>query len=129
MFFLPMKLSAAVPNRYPPPANVTAHRAAPSTLSITKRRVLTSLRPTEFEDVVAVNALYRPGPMQFIDRYVARKHGEEPVEYIHPKLESILKETYGIIVYQEQIIRLLTDLAGYSSADADQADNKSLKQK
>jgi DNA polymerase III subunit alpha len=83
------------------------------------RRLLTSLKPTEFDDIVAVGALYRPGPMQFIDKYVARKHGEEPVEYIHPKLEPILKETYGIIVYQEQIIRLLTDLAGYSGADAD----------
>ena len=83
------------------------------------RRVLTAMKPTEFEDIVAILSLYRPGPMQFIDNYVARKHGEEVVEYIHPKLEPVLKETYGIIVYQEQIIRILTDLAGYSSADAD----------
>jgi len=83
------------------------------------RHVLTSLRPTAFEDIVAVLSLYRPGPMQFIDTYVARKHGEEPVEYIHPALEPILKETYGIIVYQEQIIRILTDIAGYSSSEAD----------
>ncbi len=83
------------------------------------RRVLTSMKPTGFDDIVAVGALYRPGPMQFIDKYVARKHGEEPTEYIHPKLEPILKETYGIIVYQEQIIRILTDLAGYSGGDAD----------
>ena len=83
------------------------------------RHVLTSLKPTEFEDIVAVLSLYRPGPMQFIDDYVARKHGEETVEYIHPSLETILKETYGIIVYQEQIIRILTDIAGYSSSDAD----------
>ena len=83
------------------------------------RHVLTSLKPTEFEDIVAVLSLYRPGPMQFIDNYVARKHGEEKVEYIHPTLEPILKETYGIIVYQEQIIRILTDIAGYSSSEAD----------
>jgi DNA polymerase-3 subunit alpha len=83
------------------------------------RHVLTSLRPTAFEDIVAVLSLYRPGPMQFIDNYVARKHGEEEIKYIHPSLEPILEETYGIIVYQEQIIRILTDIAGYSSSDAD----------
>ncbi len=83
------------------------------------RTVLTELRPNRFEDVVAVLALYRPGPMEFINDYVARKHGRKEVSYIHPKLEPILKETYGIIVYQEQIIRILTDLAGYSSGEAD----------
>jgi DNA polymerase-3 subunit alpha len=83
------------------------------------RRVLTDMRPTRFEDIVAVLALYRPGPMQFIPNYIARKHGREGVSYIHPKLEPILKDTYAIIVYQEQIIRTLTDLAGYSAADAD----------
>jgi len=66
-----------------------------------------------------VISLYRPGPIQFIPDYIARKHGREKVTYIHPKLEPILKETYGICVYQEQIIRTLTDLAGYSAADAD----------
>ncbi|MBL7184173.1 MAG: DNA polymerase III subunit alpha, partial [Anaerolineae bacterium] len=83
------------------------------------RRVLTDMQPTGFEDIVAVLALYRPGPMQFIPNYIARKHGREEVSYIHPKLEPILKETYGICVFQEQIIRTLTDLAGYSAADAD----------
>jgi DNA polymerase-3 subunit alpha len=83
------------------------------------RRVLTDMQPTGFEDIVAVLALYRPGPMQFIPNYIARKHGREAVTYIHPKLEPILKETYGICVFQEQIIRILTDLAGYSAADAD----------
>ena len=83
------------------------------------RRVLTDMQPTGFEDIVAVLALYRPGPMQFIPNYIARKHGREAVTYIHPKLEPILKETYGICVFQEQIIRTLTDLAGYSAADAD----------
>ena len=83
------------------------------------RRVLTDMQPTDFEDIVAVISLYRPGPMQFIPDYVARKHGREEVSYIHPKLEPILRETYGICVYQEQIIRILTELAGYSAADAD----------
>jgi len=83
------------------------------------RRVLTEMQPTGFEDIVAVLALYRPGPMQFIPNYIARKHGREEVTYVHPKLEPILKETYGICVYQEQIIRTLTGLAGYSAADAD----------
>jgi DNA polymerase-3 subunit alpha len=83
------------------------------------RRVLTDMQPTRFEDIVAVLALYRPGPMQFIPNYIARKHGRERITYIHPKLEPILKETYGICVFQEQIIRTLTDLAGYSAADAD----------
>ncbi len=83
------------------------------------RRVLTEMQPTSFEDIVAVISLYRPGPMQFIPDYIARKHGREEVSYIHPRLEPILKETYGICVYQEQIIRILTELAGYSAADAD----------
>ncbi len=83
------------------------------------RRVLTDMQPSGFEDIVAVLALYRPGPMQFIPNYISRKHGREAVSYIHPKLEPILKDTYAIIVYQEQIIRILTDLAGYSAADAD----------
>jgi len=83
------------------------------------RRTLQDLQPSTFEDVVALLSLYRPGPMQFIESYVARKHGQEKVEYIHPSLESILRETYGIIVYQEQIIRIATDIAGYTSAEAD----------
>lgn len=83
------------------------------------RRVLQELQPSSFEDVVAVLSLYRPGPMQFIDAFVARKHGQEKVEYIDPSLEPILHETHGIIVYQEQIIRIATDIAGYSSAEAD----------
>ncbi len=83
------------------------------------RRVLKNLRPSVFGDVVAVISLYRPGPMQFIDRFIARKHGEEMVEHVDPSLEPILRETYGIIVYQEQIIRIATDIAGYTSAEAD----------
>jgi len=83
------------------------------------RRVLTGLQPTRFEDIVAVISLYRPGPMQFIDSYIARKHGREKVEYVHPRLEPILRETYGIMVYQEQVIRVCTDLAGYTAVEAD----------
>jgi len=83
------------------------------------RRVLKSLKPSCFDDVVTVLALYRPGPMQFIEEYIARKHGLKKPVYVHPTLEPILKETYGICVFQEQIIRILTDLAGYSAAEAD----------
>ncbi len=84
------------------------------------RKVLTSMKPTEFEHVIAVVALYRPGPMDYIPAFVRRMHGEEPVAYHHPVLEPILKETYGIIVYQEQIIQIATRMAGYSPGDADQ---------
>jgi DNA polymerase-3 subunit alpha len=83
------------------------------------RRVLTSLRPSEFNDIVAVLSLYRPGPMEYIDDYVDRKHGRREVAYRHLELEPILKETYGIIVFQEQVIRIMTDLAGYSASEAD----------
>ena len=83
------------------------------------RRVLTSMRPAKFEHVVAAIALYRPGPMEFIDDYVACMHGQKQITYVHPSLEPILGETFGICVYQEQIIRILTDLAGYSPGDAD----------
>ncbi|WML40824.1 DNA polymerase III subunit alpha [Neobacillus sp. OS1-2] len=67
------------------------------------RKVLTRLKPSRFEDIVAVNALYRPGPMENIPLFIERKHGREPVVYPHPDLESILENTYGVIVYQEQI--------------------------
>lgn len=83
------------------------------------RRVLTSMRPTKFEHIVAVLALYRPGPMEFIDDYIAGLHGTKKPTYIHPALEPILGETFGICVYQEQIIRILTDIAGYTPGDAD----------
>lgn len=83
------------------------------------RRVLTTLKPTRFEHVVAVLALYRPGPMEFIDDYIAGLHGTRQPTYIHPALEPILGETFGICVFQEQIIRILTDIAGYTPGDAD----------
>jgi DNA polymerase III subunit alpha len=83
------------------------------------RRVLTAMRPTEFEHIVAVLALYRPGPMEFIDDYIAGLRGVKKPTYVHPALEPILGETFGICVYQEQIIRILTDIAGYTPGDAD----------
>ncbi|HNS50578.1 MAG TPA: DNA polymerase III subunit alpha [Anaerolineae bacterium] len=83
------------------------------------RRVLTSMQPTRFEHIVAVLALYRPGPMEFIDDYVARMRGQKPPEYDHPTLEPILGETFGVCVYQEQLIRILTDIAGYHPGEAD----------
>ncbi len=83
------------------------------------RRMLTDMRPTRFEHIVAGIALYRPGPMEYIPSYNRRLHGEEPVEYKHEKLRSILEETYGIIVYQEQIMQIGAELFGYSLGEAD----------
>ncbi len=83
------------------------------------RRTLRDMAPTEFRDIVAVLALYRPGPMQFIPNYIARKYGREEIVYWHPLLEPILAETYGIIVYQEQIMRIAADMAGYALGEAD----------
>lgn len=84
------------------------------------RRVLTDMKPTKFEHIVAAISLFRPGPMEYIPTYIARMHGKEEVTYKHPRLEPILAETYGIIVYQEQIIRIASELAGYAPGDADQ---------
>ncbi len=83
------------------------------------RRVLSELRPSRYEHVVAVLALYRPGPMEQIPTYIQRMHGREEVTYRHPLLEPILAETYGIIVYQEQIIQIASQLAGYEPGEAD----------
>jgi DNA polymerase-3 subunit alpha len=80
---------------------------------------LRKLKPTSIHDLVAMNALYRPGPMQMIDDFIARKHGRQKIEYLHPKLEATLKETYGVIVYQEQVIKIASDIAGFSLAKAD----------
>ncbi|MHB8126415.1 MAG: DNA polymerase III subunit alpha [Desulfitobacteriaceae bacterium] len=82
------------------------------------RAILKDLKPTCFEDIIAVLALYRPGPMDQIPEFVKRKHGGK-ITYIHPKLEPILKATYGIIVYQEQVMQIARDLAGYSLGRAD----------
>lgn len=83
------------------------------------RDVLRKLRPDTLEDIVAVVALYRPGPMENIPSYINRKHGSEPVDYMHPMLEGVLKETYGIIIYQEQVMQIAQVLAGYSLGGAD----------
>ena len=83
------------------------------------RRALLDMRPDRFEDIIALNALYRPGPMANIPTYCARKHGLEVPDYIHPKLEAVLKETYGVIVYQEQVMQAAQILAGYSLGEAD----------
>jgi len=83
------------------------------------RRTLMKMQPRKFEHVIAAISLYRPGPMEYIDDYIDRLHGQKSIAYRHPSLEPILEETYGIIVYQEQIIRILTDIAGYTPAEAD----------
>ncbi len=80
---------------------------------------LRQLKPTDIEDLIAMNALYRPGPIEFIPKYIERKHGREPVEYPHPALETLLKPTFGIMVYQEQIMQTAQVLAGYTLGGAD----------
>ena len=83
------------------------------------RESLKRLKPDRFEDIMAMTALYRPGPMDNIPTYINRKHGEEPVDCLHPMLEPILKETYGVIIYQEQVLQIAQVMAGYSLGQAD----------
>ncbi len=83
------------------------------------RKMLVEMKPTTFEHITAAISLYRPGPLQFIPTFIKRMHGEEAIEYLHPKLEPILSETYAVIAYQEQIQRIGADLFGYSLGDAD----------
>jgi DNA polymerase III subunit alpha len=83
------------------------------------RESLKRLRPDRFEDIIAMVALYRPGPMDNIPTYISRKHGEEEVDCLHPLLEPILKETYGVIIYQEQVMQIAQAMAGYSLGEAD----------
>jgi DNA polymerase III subunit alpha len=83
------------------------------------RESLKRLRPDRFEDIIAMVALYRPGPMDNIPTYINRKHGEEPVDCLHPMLEGILKETYGVIIYQEQVIQIAQVMGGYTLGQAD----------
>lgn len=83
------------------------------------KRYLKALQPTHFEDIVAMNALYRPGPMQFIDDFLARKRGEKPITYPHPSMEPALKNTYGVVVYQEQVMQISKDVCGFSGGEAD----------
>ncbi|MCH7551981.1 DNA polymerase III subunit alpha [Patescibacteria group bacterium] len=83
------------------------------------QRYLRELKPTEFEDIIAMIALYRPGPMELIPDYIARKHGRKKITYIHEKLKPILETTQGICIYQEQLMRIAQDLAGFTLAEAD----------
>jgi DNA polymerase-3 subunit alpha len=83
------------------------------------RRALVDMRPDRFEDIIALVALYRPGPMANIPTYCARKHGDEVPEYLHPMLEPILKETFGVIIYQEQVMQIAQAMSGYSLGEAD----------
>ena len=83
------------------------------------KNFLRKLDPSTFDDLAAANALFRPGPMQNIDEYIARRKGLKKIEYPHPDLEPILKSTYGIIVYQEQIMQILSKMGGYTFAEAD----------
>ena len=83
------------------------------------RRVVMELRPSSLDDIIAVVALYRPGPMEWIPQYIRNKHGDKP-RYLHPKLEPILRETYGISIYQEQVMQIAREIAGFSMSDADE---------
>ncbi len=83
------------------------------------RDVLRKLRPDTFEDIIAVVALYRPGPMDNIPSYIRRKHGEEMPDYLYPNLKGILEETFGIMIYQEQVMQIAQELAGFSLGNAD----------
>ena len=80
---------------------------------------LKKLSPDRFDDIVAMISLYRPGPMEFIESYIKRKHGKEDIIYLHPMLEPVLKETYGITIYQEQVMQIAQVLAGFSLSEAD----------
>ncbi|GAA0456251.1 DNA polymerase III subunit alpha [Alkalibacillus silvisoli] len=83
------------------------------------KSALRSIKPTTFEDIVAVISLYRPGPMQFIETFSERKHGKSPTEYVHDDLKPVLKETFGVLIYQEQIMQIASRLAGFSLSQAD----------
>ncbi|TET06102.1 DNA polymerase III subunit alpha [Candidatus Dependentiae bacterium] len=85
------------------------------------KELLRKLQPTTFEDIIAVNALYRPGPLGsgMVDDFIERRHGKQKINYLLPELEPILKETYGVIVYQEQVIKIAASIAGYSLGEAD----------
>ncbi|MDO8336042.1 MAG: DNA polymerase III subunit alpha [Candidatus Saccharibacteria bacterium] len=83
------------------------------------KRYLKQLKPSVFDDIIAMVALYRPGPMQFIDSFIKRKHGKEKISYLHPKMENALSNTYGILVYQEQFMQISKDLAGFTGGQAD----------
>ncbi|MBN1549777.1 DNA polymerase III subunit alpha [Candidatus Babeliales bacterium] len=85
------------------------------------KEVLRKLQPEKFEDIIAVNALYRPGPLGsgMVDDFIARRHGRQKITYLFPELEPVLRETYGVIVYQEQVMKIASAIAGYSLGQAD----------
>ncbi len=83
------------------------------------KRYLKDLKPTTFEDIVAMVALYRPGPMQFIDDFISRKNGTKEISYLHPKMENALSNTYGVLVYQEQVMQISKDLCNFTGGQAD----------
>ncbi len=83
------------------------------------KRYLRALKPTHFEDIIAMVALYRPGPMQFIDSFIRRKHGEEPITYLHEGMRNSLENTYGILVYQEQFMQISKEWCGFTGGQAD----------
>ena len=83
------------------------------------KRYLKELKPTKFEDIVAMIALFRPGPMELIPEYIQRKQKKKKIEYLHPKLKPILKDTYGVMIYQEQLMKIAQELAGFSLGEAD----------
>jgi DNA polymerase III subunit alpha len=83
------------------------------------KRYLKQLKPTVLEDIIAMVALYRPGPMDWIPDFIDRKHGRKEMSYLHPKLKNILEKTYGVAVYQEQVMQIARDLAGFSLGEAD----------
>ena len=83
------------------------------------RRYIKELKPSTFSDIAAMVALYRPGPMEHIPTFIDAKHGRKPIRYPHPTLANILEETYGVIVYQDQVLFIVQALAGYSLGQAD----------
>ena len=83
------------------------------------RELLKRAKPDRLEDLIALNALYRPGPMDLIPDFIERKHGRQRVAYLHPSIEPILAETYGVMVYQEQVMRIAQVVGGYSLGSAD----------
>ena len=103
------------------PCSSVARRWAFQLESSGMQEVLRKLKPSSFDDITAVNALYRPGPLGsgMVDDFIDRKHGRKQIEYPHPVLGPILKETYGVILYQEQVMRIAGEMGGFSMAEAD----------
>ena len=87
--------------------------------SLGMQKYLKDLKPSNFNDLIAMNALYRPGPLEYIPSFISRKNGSEPIKYDIPEMEEFLNETYGITVYQEQVMSLSQKISGFSKGDAD----------